>query len=163
MTAVALGAAGGCSSPSPNGSSVSFSNTLMPLFQQRCATTQTLSCHGDRKVEGTVVNGLSNQPRPYLGPSPLNSVVQQDIDDVYNGLKNVLSSEAPTLVYVDPGNPDASFLWHKVSNDLNSILTKCTTGMNPPCGLVMPNDNTTLSTADQDEILSWIQSGAPKN
>jgi hypothetical protein len=164
MTAVALGAAGGCSSPSPSdGTSVSFSKTLMPLFQSRCSTSQTFTCHGDRAVEGTTLQGMANQPRPFFGPAPLFTPSAQDISDVYTGLKNKPSSEAPTIDYVVPGDPNSSFLWLKVNGGLNAIMSKCTSGMNPACGLPMPNDNTVLSPTELGEIQSWIQGGAPNN
>jgi hypothetical protein len=159
-----------CSSPAPSdagtspsdaGTSVSFVNDLMPLFQSSCSTSQGFTCHGDPSVETTTVQNLPNQPRPYYGPF-LGKASTDVVNHVYTVLRGP-SNEAPTLNYVEPGSLDQSFLWHKLKGDLTSITAKCTTAMAPPCGLVMPNDNLPLTSAQLQMISDWIQGQAPNN
>jgi hypothetical protein len=110
-----------------------------------------------------MINGMPNaQPRPYFGPF-LGTATSDVVSNVYHQLVNAPSNEAPSLVYVKPGSLSQSFLWHKLDNDLQSIQSACTSGMTPPCGLVMPNDGMPLSATAMDDISGWIQAGAPLN
>jgi hypothetical protein len=175
LVAVVVGS-GGCSAPAPahssgpgdggSGTDVSFSNDLMPLLQNSCSTSQAFTCHGSPMVEMTTLNGLPNQPRPYLGQyQNIGSLTPAaDAALVYAGLVNVASNEAPSIVYVAPGNLQASFMWLKIKNELTNITAKCTSGLvTPPCGLPMPNDNLPLTSDQVATIQNWIQGGAPQN
>lgn len=71
------------------------------------------------------------------------------------GLRNRLldpSLQVPALPLVDPGNPETSYLWHKVANtheDVGGFGDPM-----PPTGL--------LGAADLDRIEAWIRAGAPQ-
>jgi hypothetical protein len=164
VAAVAV-AAGACSSSpsSTSGSNVSFTTDVMPFFEKRCATSQGLSCHGDPMVTGATLNGATNQQRPFLGR--FLGTPASEIPTVYSGIVGVSSHEAPPLDYVKPNDPAHSFLWLKISGGITSpsVISQCTGGASPACGLPMPSDNTTLSTSDLNMISSWIQGGAPQS
>lgn len=136
----------------------------MPVFQNDCATSNGGTCHGST----TVTTQL--QPRPYLGPF-LEALDGGIIDQVYSGIVNVPSNEAPGMDYVVPGNPANSFLWHKVNGDLTSIASRCTNPISStdPCGTQMPDQNTAsgmqppLDPTTQGMIANWIDAGAQNN
>jgi len=161
------GSSGSGASGASNSSSapaVSFAQDIMPIFQNDCSTANGGACHGVTTVTTQV------QPRPYLGPylTPLDGGI---IDQVYMGLVNVDSNEAPKMPYVDPGNLANSFLWHKVDGDLTSIMADCTNPISTvdPCGAQMPDTSLMVSgvaalpASSQAEIASWIDAGAPNN
>jgi hypothetical protein len=168
MVALVVGS-GGCSSTAHTSTpetNVSFGQDLMPLFQNSCSTTDGFTCHGSPMVEMDTLNGSPNQPRPYFGQyngiGPLTPAADAAL--VYAGLVNVASHEAPSIVYVKPGDLEASFLWHKINNELTDITAQCTSGIvTPPCGLPMPNDNLPLTSDQVASIENWIQGGAPQN
>jgi hypothetical protein len=166
---VLVGGAEGCSgtphTTTGTETDVSFTHDVMPILESSCSTSQAFTCHGDPVVETTMVNGMANQPRPYFGPYLGSSDPTADATLVYNELVNVPSKEAPSIVYVKPGNLDASFLDDKLvgGQRLTSIQAQCTTGADPACGLVMPNDNLPLTSAQLNAIESWLQGGAPLN
>ena len=163
-----VGGAEGCSgtphTTTGTETNVSFTRDVMPILESSCSTSQAFTCHGAQVVETTMVNGMVNQPRPYFGPCCVGSSnPTADATLVYNGLVNVMSNEAPSIVYVEPGSLADSFLWDKLAVNLNSLSAKCPTGMDPACGLPMPNDNEPLTSGQLSTIQSWIQGGAPLN
>jgi hypothetical protein len=64
-------------------------------------------------------------------------------------LINVASSQDPTLVRVIPGNPDGSFVIHKLEG-------------NQTVGFQMPAGGPYLPQSTIDVIRQWIQDGAPQ-
>ena len=69
-------------------------------------------------------------------------------DNSYQHLVNVDANEVPTLKLVAPGDPDASYLVHKVE------------GRNTIVGSRMPLGQSALSSQQIADIRSWISQGA---
>jgi hypothetical protein len=70
----------------------------------------------------------------------------------YDQLVNVASSERPDLKRVAPGNPDASYVVHKLEGRAGII------------GRQMPYNGPPYLTSGQIQILRrWIELGAPRN
>lgn len=73
-------------------------------------------------------------------------------DVAYDQIVNVASQQKPTLKRVDPGNPDNSYLLHKVE------------GRSGITGGRMPFNGPPYLTSGQIVILRrWIELGAPRN
>lgn len=74
-----------------------------------------------------------------------------DAGNSYALLVNVASAEVPGLMRVNPGNPDASYLVHKIQG-------------NAAVGVRMPaNGPPYLSQAQIDLVRGWIAAGAPQS
>ena len=74
-----------------------------------------------------------------------------DAGNSYALLVNVASAEVPGLMRVNPGNPDASYLVHKIQG-------------NAAVGVRMPaNGPPYLSQAQIDLVRGWISAGAPQS
>jgi hypothetical protein len=70
----------------------------------------------------------------------------------YDQLVNAPSAERPSLLRVDPGNPDGSYLIHKLE------------GAPAIVGLRMPLDGPPYLTGGQIAVIrQWIALGAPRN
>lgn len=119
-------ACGGGSSPTAPSSGPSltatFSSIQSVVFQQRC-----VSCH----------NGAVQTPDLRAGAA-------------YASLVNAPSTET-NLLRVAPGDPEASYLIHKLEGRAGIV------------GDRMPLGGPFLSSADIAVIRSWIQAGAPNN
>ncbi len=132
VVAAGCGGGGGGSSasptaptgPPPTGLTESFASIQAQVFNTRCIT-----CHGSTRLE----QGLNLQ------------------SGAYNNLVNRRSTQVPALFLVAPGNPDASYLIHKLE------------GRSGIVGSRMPDGSSPLSAADIDIIKRWIQSGAANN
>jgi hypothetical protein len=75
-----------------------------------------------------------------------------DHDVAYDQLVNVASRERPDLKRVAPGNPDASYMVHKVEGQAGIV------------GRQMPFNGPPFLTGGQIQILRrWIAIGAPRN
>ncbi len=157
---------GGCTAfmaPAPLSSTVSFQKDVYPIFVNSCAFS---SCHDGSKPEleflATKDDAGSSIPKSYA------AVVGK------------LSVEAPSMAFVAAGDAGASFLMHKMDDDLCSILSQCAADnslskmlMRPPCGRYMPDtDNGPGPQPDESNLLSmdkrnvvrtWIEQGAQNN
>jgi len=67
------------------------------------------------------------------------------------------SRAMPTMPYVTPGDPDKSFLLHKLDGDLCVFEESCVDGT---CGKSMPEGNAVLPEASRDAVRRWIAQGA---
>lgn len=73
-------------------------------------------------------------------------------DVAYDQLVNVTAGQRADLKYVTPGNPDASYLLHKIDGRAGIV------------GLKMPRNGPPFMTEGQILILRrWIELGAPRN
>ncbi|HYC22895.1 MAG TPA: hypothetical protein VEI94_09330 [Candidatus Bathyarchaeia archaeon] len=117
----------------PTGTPITLSGDVQPIFTSTCATS--LACH----VTGNVV-------APPVNPMDLTA------GNAFAQLVNVASSESP-LPRVAPGDPNGSFLIHKI------------TGMLDPGegGVQMPNGGTPLTAAQMQTIIDWVAAGAMNN
>lgn len=112
--------------PSPGGGGTpteSFASIQSQVFVPRC-----VQCHGSSRREQNL--DLQN--------------------NAYNNLVNRQSTQVNMLL-VSPGNPDASYLIHKIEGRPGIV------------GSQMPQAMTPLTGAQIDAIRRWIQNGAPNN
>ena len=105
----------------PNLTSATFTAVQQEVFTPTCAIS---GCH----------NG-SQAPNLSVGVA-------------FNNIVDVQSSQG--LDYIEPGNPDISYLVQKLEG----------TGI---AGLRMPRGGTALSVAAIDSIKAWVTDGAPNN
>jgi hypothetical protein len=112
-------------SPSPGKSEGKLSVIESNVFAKSCALS---SCHGG----ATPRKGLSLVP------------------PVYDRIVSHLSTEVPTKALVQPGDPENSYLFEKISADA------------PTSGVRMP-PNQPLEPSSLEDIRQWITAGAPNN
>lgn len=86
----------------------------------------------------------------HAGPNP-----QQGMDlsagAAHDNIVNVPSNEQPDLDRVEPGQPDASYLIHKIEGRATIV------------GQRMPLGREPLSQDEIDALRAWIADGAPDN
>lgn len=75
----------------------------------------------------------------------------------YASLVDVASSEHTTMDRVEPGDPDASWLMHKLDGTQGIFTAQCFGNF---CGNRMPLGGPFLSQADLDAVRAWIANGA---
>lgn len=100
---------------------VSFGGVIQPIFSKSCALTD---CHGGKQT-------------PNLSP-----------ERSYGNLVRVASVEVPALMRIEPGKPDSSYLYHKI------------TGAPDIVGKRMPRGKPPLPQDQIDAIRHWIEQGA---
>lgn len=106
------------------------------VFNVRCST-----CH----VAGSPPRGL------ILGPN-------LPIATLYDNIVNVAADQS-TLDYIEPNNPQASFLFRKIAGT-HETANGCSAGT---CGGRMPQGQAALSQTLIDLVEDWIADGAPEN
>lgn len=133
----ALGCAGegtevvvNCTPGGTGAASPTLSGDVQPIFTANCTDS---GCHG-----GTA---------PQLGQN-------LTAGQAYASIVNVPSSEVPRLMRVCPGEPDSSYLVHKVQGTQASV---------GGTGERMPLGGTPLSQDDINLIRAWITAGAQNN
>ena len=94
-------------------------------------------------------SGCHNGSQPAGGALPGSQNLTAE--HTFSNIVGVASLEQPNLMRVKPGDPDNSYLIHKVEG---------TAGIT---GAQMPLGGPPLSQATIDQIRSWISSGAPNN
>ncbi len=73
--------------------------------------------------------------------------------DAYDRIVNGQSVQNAAMVWVKPGDPEASYLWHKVAGTHEDVCSG-------DCGVQMPKGTDPLDMATQQMIFDWIQGGA---
>jgi hypothetical protein len=143
---------------------VSFKTDVIPVLENGC--TLGTVCHGQ----------MNNAPEEdlFLGLNAGGT----DPSTVYPMLVGVMSKEDPAMPMIAAGNPDNSFLWHKLQGDQNSAALAASCAMAPtlcsedcttatPCGASMPYLSETFAMAGEQAelctIQNWITEGAPNN
>ena len=179
-TALAFAAVLGCTNPSPSGDGgppgpVSFRNDLLPShpgFEFSCGLSP--SCHLN------VVSSVKTD-RVFLGcnhGNPNCTATGDVAQRVYQGLVGgpdggmVMSLELPSMPYVDPRNPDNSYLVRKLEGTLSDLQSKCVpvsmdpvvsnAGETQPCGQQMPLTADPLPDLSA-KVRAWILQGALDN
>lgn len=78
--------------------------------------------------------------------------------DAYAAIINVMPLSA-AVPYVTPGDPQTSYLWHKIAatHTLDANLGGCGCGGS---GFPMPSGGASISAADRDTVRAWIEQGA---
>jgi len=128
-------------------SPVLFSADIVPIFQTNCATAGG-TCHGD--------------PDSY----PRLGAVDGGIDAavVLGSIVGMTSAEDPTMAFVTAGDPEHSYLMHKLDGDQCTLASECAASMFsddfPNCGSTMPFLSPRLPDGTRDEVRAWIQQGA---
>jgi hypothetical protein len=82
--------------------------------------------------------------------------------DSYGELINVTSTRVPRVLRVVPGNPDASWLQHKINNTMNTQPECQGDAGVMVCGESMPQRGELLPADERDLIRRWIVAGAPR-
>jgi len=113
--------------PAPTQSAATFSNVRSQVFQPSC-----VGCHTSQ------------------GRSP-EAGLSLDAGVGYGNIVGVPSRGNPGLSLIAPGNPDGSYLLHKVEGRAGIV------------GSRMPLGGPSLSTDLIDLVRRWIQAGAPNN
>jgi hypothetical protein len=129
-----------------------FSADVMPILKGHCATST--SCHGSASGSnnGVTLGAVGSTADPHA---------------IRANLVGVASKEDPTMSYVAAGNPESSFLMHKMDGDQCTADSKCTgapPGLSPPsppsCQNSMPSGLPLLDVSLRDTVRRWIQQGA---
>lgn len=108
-------------------SGISFANEVETIFSAHCGT-----CH----LNGNASGGLNLDP-----------------GNAYGNLVDVPSTQAP-LDRVEPGDPQASYLWHKLLGTQDEVGGS---------GAQMPRGRSPLGGCDLRTIRIWIEEGALDN
>ncbi len=132
----------GCSDPAPapgtdSGLIPATYANVQPILVRACSFR---SCHGGTSMAG----GLN------LGASAAES---------HAALVNVASTQVPRLRRVLPGDPDMSWLMHKVDGTMSAVSECQAAGA--MCGVSMPERSELLHPAERTLIRRWIAAGAP--
>jgi hypothetical protein len=172
LAAVASAAgAMGCSSSSAQqagcgSNTVSFKSDVIPVFEMSCTLSSV--CHGQ----------MDNSPEEnlYLGMN-VGGGGSADVQAVYKGLVGVTAKEDKSMDLVTAGDPQNSYLFHKMSDNqmtLNtgtlasacmttaSMCSNCNSSYGP-CGATMPYTGEQVPMATLCTIQNWIQQGAQNN
>jgi mono/diheme cytochrome c family protein len=107
-----------------------LSGSVQPIFTANCATS---SCH----IGATAPAGMDLSQ-----------------GQAYANIVNVASAELTTMLRVDPGQPDSSYLVHKIQG------THLTVG---GIRARMPLNKPPLSDQDIARVRAWVSAGAPNN
>ena len=115
---------------------VSFTKDVLPIFGQSCAFS---TCHG---ASVGPANGV------FLG---------RDGPRVHAALVGVKGEELPTMAFVAPGDPRASYLMRKMDGSQCALDAQCAGGS---CNGAMPKGEGSLDIATRDIVRRWIAQGA---
>lgn len=134
----------------PNAATVTFHADVLPVFRNSCGLSDT--CHGKTGLRG----------RPFLGPKKsAGEVTEADIDAILQAIVGVPADAEPGMSTVAPGDPERSFLMHKVDGTLTCEILEC--AKTNDCGEAMPDAGARLPRETRDLIRRWIAQGAKKN
>lgn len=122
-----------CGDSPSGGGPISFSAQIQPIFTSSCALS---GCHGSGNI----------QPPE----KPMNLSAGQ----AYSNTVNVSSAQLGSMDRIEPGQPDRSYLVHKIQG------THLTVGGS---GVRMPATGNFLSQSQIDLIRNWIAQGALNN
>lgn len=117
----------------PSGPTVSFAADIQPIFSGSCAFS---GCHGTTNANP--------------GAKPMVLAAGQ----AYDHIVGVTAAELSTMQRIHPGQPDQSYLVHKLQG------THLTVG---GAGGRMPLGSAPLAQAQIDRIRAWVTAGAPRN
>jgi hypothetical protein len=107
----------------------SHAEDMQPIWSQRCV----LYCHS-------------------VGVEPAAAGLDLVTGAAYDNIVNQPSMQLPTMMLITPGDPDQSYLWHKLIGDHLSVGGE---------GDPMPAFAPMLDQDTLDRIEAWILAGAP--
>jgi hypothetical protein len=117
----------------PSGTTVSFANDVQPILTNNCASS---GCHGTANANPT--------------GKPMVLVAGQ----AYDAIVGVTSAQLATMQRIRPGQPDQSYLIHKLQGSHTGVGGS---------GQRMPLGRAALSQAQIDLIRRWVTEGARRN
>lgn len=123
---------------------VSFKTDVLPIFQGSCGISP--GCHG-----------AGSPDRPYLGPPLSDTATAQNIADIFANTVDFAAFKEPGMSRVAPGDPEHSFLMHKLDGLLKCETLACSADKS--CGGPMP-EGPKLPDDKLDTIRRWIAQGA---
>lgn len=129
---------------------VSFQSDVLPIFQKSCGLSS--ACHG---VENGVKPG-----QHYLGPKNGTTATQGQIDSIFAENVDATAVKEPSMKVIAPGDPERSFILHKVDDTLDCALLTCE---GTACGGSMPLGSEAIEATSRDTLRRWIAQGAQNN
>jgi len=79
--------------------------------------------------------------------------------EAYGAIVGVTSVSVSEEAFVEPGDPEGSYLWHKINGTQASVGGG---GLDMPSPLAGMDDPTVLTQEQYDTIEAWIAGGAPE-
>jgi len=79
--------------------------------------------------------------------------------EAYGAIVGVNSVSVSEQTFVEPGDPEGSYLWHKINGTQASVGGG---GLDMPSPVVGMDDPTVLTQEQYDTIEAWIAGGAPE-
>jgi hypothetical protein len=101
-----------------------------------------------QSIQANVFGPICAQAGCHVGASAQQGLMLDSVDNSFQDLVDIASTEAPSLLRVSPGNPDNSYLVHKIE------------GRSTIVGAQMPLNQPALSEPQITAIRTWIQNGA---
>ncbi len=99
-------------------------------------------------IQTNVFTPICAVPGCHVGASAQQGLMLDSVQNSFLDLVGVSSNEIPSLMRVDPGNPDNSYLVQKIEGAPSIV------------GAQMPLNQPPLSTDQIDAIRQWILNGA---
>jgi hypothetical protein len=135
---------------------VSFATDVQPTFNSSCSLSTPGTCHALQPA------GNSTPWLVYLG-NPMGGV---DAGQVLSGLVGQPAEEDPGMSLIKAGDPENSYLMHKLDYDQCQFSAPCNDTKNQVffnCGVGMPYQSGILDPTTRDNIRRWIAQGAKNN
>ncbi len=138
---------------------VSFAQDVQPTFNMSCALSTPGTCHALQQPGNTTPWLI------YLG----DPVHNPDAGQVLSGIVGQAAFEDPSMNIIKAGDPDNSYLMHKLDYDQCQFSTACNgpnlkqNPMQINCGSGMPYQSGILDQGTRDNIRRWIAQGAKNN
>jgi hypothetical protein len=123
----------------------SFRTDVLPLFQRSCGIGGA-TCHGDGAPMG----------QPYLGPAMGTMATDEQIAEIISATVGRPSTKGGGMQIISAGNPQQSFLMHKMDGLCGAELT-CE---GSACGDTMPQTGDLLPESERNVVRRWIAQGA---
>lgn len=101
-----------------------------------------------QSIQANIFGPICAQAGCHVGGGAQQGLMLDSVANSFQDLVDVASTEAPSLLRVSPGNPDSSYLVHKIE------------GRSTIVGAQMPLNQPALSGPQIAAIRSWIQNGA---
>jgi hypothetical protein len=101
-----------------------------------------------QSIQSNVFTPICAAPGCHVGAGAQQGLMLDSVNNSFLDLVGVNSSELPSVLRVDPGNPDNSYLVQKIEGAPNIV------------GAQMPLNQPPLSTEQIDAIRQWILNGA---
>lgn len=99
-------------------------------------------------IQANIFGPICAQAGCHVGASAQQGLMLDSVDNSFQDLVEIASTEAPSILRVDPGDPDNSYLVHKIE------------GRSTIVGAQMPLNQPALSGPQIAAIRTWIQNGA---